>query len=94
MTATIGNPVANGPAPSVSHDAVFKSSAPVPEGVPVVEGPEFNDYDRRNKDITAVELVTSMTNMGFQSAAVAEAARIINNMVCANTLHPPPKLNF
>lgn len=94
MTATIGNPVVNEPAPSVSHDAVFKSSAPVPEGVPIVEGPEFNDYDRRNKDITAAELVTSMTNMGFQSAAVAEAARIINNMVCANTPHHLQKPHF
>lgn len=68
--------------PSLSHDAVFKPSAPVPEGVPMVDGPEFNNYDRKNMDITAAELVANMANIGFQSAGVGKAARIINEMVC------------
>lgn len=87
--------MANDPAkPSVSYDAVFKSSVPVPEGVPMVGGPEFNDYDRRDMDITAAELVTSMANMGFQSAGVGEAARIINDMVCTSILHTLQKLHL
>lgn len=95
MAASISNPGANDSAtPSVSYDAVFKSSAPVPEGVPMVGGPEFNDYARRDMDITAAELVAGMANMGFQSAAVGEAARIINDMVCTSFLHTPQKLHF
>ena len=95
MAASRGNPVTNGQAtPKVSHDAVLKPSAPVPEGVPMVDGPEFNDYDRRGMDITAAELVASMANMGFQSTAIGEATRIINDMVCAIILHTLQKLNF
>lgn len=68
-------------APIVSHDAVFKPSAPVPEGVPKVDGPEFNDYVNRNVDITVAQLVADGANAGFQSTAVAEAARIVSDMV-------------
>jgi len=95
MAAPRGSPVTNGQAtPSVSYDAVFKTSAPVPEGAPMVDGPEFNNYDRKNMDITAAELVAEMANMGFQSTAVGEATRIINDMVCASILHTLQKLHF
>jgi len=82
MANTEGNPMTYSQPPSLSHDAVFKPSAPVPEGVPMVDGPEFNNYDRKNMDITAAELVANMANIGFQSAGVGKAARIINEMVC------------
>lgn len=71
---------ANNPAPTLSTDAVLKPSAPVPNGVHQVSGIEFNDYTDR--DITVAELVSNMTNMGFQASAVADAVRIINDMVC------------
>lgn len=73
--------VTNGQVPNVSHDAVFKASAPVPKGVPQVDGVEFNDYDRKDTDISAAELVANMANIGFQATAVGEAVRIINDMV-------------
>ena len=78
----------NGTAPTVSHDAVFKPSAPVPEGVPVVSGVEFNDYQSKKQDITAAELVSNMAHMGFQASAVAEAARIIDDMVEHSVVDP------
>jgi len=81
MTRTNGSGVPGSQAPAVSRDAVFKPSAPVPEGIPTVSGIEFNDYESRSKDITVAEMVSNMTNMGFQAGAVAEAARIINDMV-------------
>lgn len=81
MASNVSDGVSHGQAPTISHDAVFKSSAPVPEGVPVVDGVEFNDYRNKKKDITVAELVSNMANMGFQAGAVAEAARIINDMV-------------
>ena len=78
MADSTTNGVPNGQAPTHSTDAVLKPSDPVPEGVHKVSGIEFNDY--KDRDITASELVANMTNMGFQASAVADAARIINNM--------------
>ncbi|CAF9942693.1 Deoxyhypusine synthase, partial [Imshaugia aleurites] len=73
-------------APTLSTDAVLKPSAPVPTNAQPVSGVEFNDYP--NRDITVAELVSNMTNTGFQASAVAEAVRIINDMRsyrCAET---------
>ena len=79
MARQTSNKTSNGDVPIISHEAVLKPSAQVPEGVPAVSGIEFNNY--KSKNITAIELVSKMTNMGFQAGAVAEAARIINDMV-------------
>lgn len=78
MADATTNGVPNGRAPTRSTDAVLKPSDPIAEGVHEVSGIEFNDY--KDRDITASELVANMTNMGFQASAVADAARIINNM--------------
>ena len=91
----MSNGTINGQAPAISHDAVFKPSAPVPEGIPVVKGIEFNDY--RNKDITVAEMISSMADMGFQARSLAAAVRIVNDMVrspvCrALSAIPDPKL--
>ena len=91
MASPISNGLPNGKAPIVSHDAVFKPSAPVPEGVPMVNGVDFNDYKSKKKDITAAELVSNMAHMGFQASAVAEAARIIDDMVDLSAVHPNTK---
>lgn len=65
--------------PSAATDAVLKPSAPMPQEVEKVRGIEFNNY--RDHPITAEELVAGMGPMGFQASAVAEAVRIINDMV-------------
>ena len=61
------------------RENVLGPSAELPEGTPLVSGIEFNDYRQRN--ITVAEMVQHMSNTGYQASAVAEAARIINNMV-------------
>ena len=74
--------------PSLASDAVLKQSQPVATGMREVDGIDFDDYVGR--DITVSELVTGMTNMGFQATAVTEATRIINDMVSASfdrTMH-------
>jgi deoxyhypusine synthase len=68
-----------GNGPSIAQDAVFKKSEEVPEGSQEVRGIDFNHY--ANRDITVAELISGMTNMGFQATAVGEATRIINEMV-------------
>ncbi|KAL2041763.1 hypothetical protein N7G274_005547 [Stereocaulon virgatum] len=78
MAGSITSGVPNGQAPTRSTDAVLKPSDPVPKGAHKVKGVEFNHY--KDRDITASELVADMTDMGFQASAVADAARMINNM--------------
>ena len=83
------NSALNAQAPSLSTDAVLKPSDPVPEGVQAVTGVDFNNY--KDRDITVAELVSQMTTTGFQASAVADAVRIINEMVSLITLpttHP------
>lgn len=67
-------------APSLATDAVLVKSAPIPEGAKKVQGIDFNQYAGR--DVTATDLINGMANMGFQATSVAEAVRIINDMVC------------
>jgi deoxyhypusine synthase len=77
--------------PSVAKDAVFKVSESVPDDAREVQGIDFNRYTDRN--ITVDELLSGMTNMGFQATSVGEAVRIINEMVgrlyyCGTTVVP------
>lgn len=74
-----GKAALNGHAPPAAADAVFKPSDPMPQGVRMVRGIEFNDYNRG--DVTVNELVAGMAEMGFQASAVGDAVRIINDMV-------------
>jgi deoxyhypusine synthase len=69
----------NAAAPAGATDAVLKPSDPVPEGSREVRGLEFNEYASRS--ITVEELVGGYASMGFQATSVAEAVRIINDMV-------------
>lgn len=62
-----------------AKDAVFKASEAMPDGSTEVQGIDFNKYLDRN--ITVDELLSGMTNMGFQATSVGEAVRIINEMV-------------
>lgn len=65
--------------PSSATDAVLVPSTPMPENVRKIRGVDFNDYTET--DITVPELVTNMSTMGFQASAVADAVRIIDDMV-------------
>jgi deoxyhypusine synthase len=65
--------------PSSATQAVLVPSAPVAEDARQVRGVDFNQFAHR--DITVPELVANMASMGFQASAVAEASRIINEMV-------------
>lgn len=65
--------------PNTAKDAVFVASDPVPEGVLPVRGIDFNLH--RDENITVVDLIEGMSNMGFQASAVGDAVRIINEMV-------------
>lgn len=66
--------------PSTATNAVLLPSDSVPDGVQKVQGIDFNAHHGGN--ITAAELVDGMASMGFQASAVADAVRIINQMVC------------
>lgn len=68
--------------PTSATDSVLLASEPAPEGAQEVHGVDFDQYQGRN--ITVAELVDSLTHTGFQGSAVAEAARIINDMVGCN----------
>lgn len=69
--------------PTIAADAVLKPSDPVPEGMQQVSGLEFDDF--RERDMTVTEMVAGMATMGFQASAVADAVRIINDMVSPST---------
>ncbi|KAI7057260.1 Deoxyhypusine, partial [Hortaea werneckii] len=75
---TSNNDHLGGAAPSGATDAVLKPSDPVPEGAMPVKGLDFDHY--ANANISAAELVDTMSNMGFQSTAIGRAASIINGM--------------
>jgi len=78
--------------PTSASNAVLVESQPVPEGTQQVSGVDFDKFQGR--DITVAEMVDNMTNMGFQGSAVAEAARIINEMVGKSTSRPFPPLTY
>lgn len=65
-------------APETATGAVLKPSQPVSEGTQKVSGINF---DNHQNGITAEELLAGMASMGFQASGVAEAVRIINDMV-------------
>lgn len=65
--------------PAAAAHAVLKPSDPVPGEARQVRGIEFDAF--RGRDITVREMVSGMANMGFQASAVADAVRIINEMV-------------
>lgn len=67
--------------PTTAVDAVFKPSDVVPGGTPQIRGIEFGAF--RDRDMTVKDLVAGMASMGFQASAVADAVRIINDMVRA-----------
>jgi deoxyhypusine synthase len=76
MTATSEKP---GVPPSAATDAVLVPSNEMPKGSKKVEGIDFNKL--AGGPITIDDLLSGMTNMGFQASSIGEAVRIINDMV-------------
>lgn len=66
-------------APSSATEAVLKPSDPIGGDMREVKGIDFNSYAGR--DVTVAEMINGMADMGFQASSVAEAVRIIENMV-------------
>jgi deoxyhypusine synthase len=65
-------------APTAAAEAVLKPSEAMPDGARQVQGFEFSDH--KHGDITVIDLLKGMANMGFQASALSEAVRIINDM--------------
>lgn len=72
--------------PSSATDAVLLASQPLPEGTHQVSGVDFDRFQGR--DITAAELVDNLMHTGFQGSSVAEATRILNDMVSMESERP------
>lgn len=68
-----------GSTPADAKEAVFVTSQAVPEDAPRVQGLDFNRHHASN--ISVVDMVESMSHMGFQASALGDAVRIINGMV-------------
>ena len=64
--------------PTAATDAVLVSSDEMPKDAQKVEELDFNKLKR---PITAEDLLDGMRHMGFQASSIAEAVRIINDMV-------------
>lgn len=65
--------------PQLATSSVLKPSSALPDGTREIKGIDFNQH--ADKDLTVVELMASMATMGFQASALAEAVRIVNEMV-------------
>jgi deoxyhypusine synthase len=75
----------DGQAPtSAATDAVLVKSDEMPPDAQKVEELDFNKI---KGPITAEHLLLGMKNMGFQASAMAEAVRIINDMVLKHVPH-------
>jgi len=66
--------------PTSTAEAVLKPSEKLSEDAIPVSGIDFDQY--KGRDITVKEMIEGMTTMGFQATSLAQAAQIINDMVC------------
>ena len=64
---------------STTKAAVLKPSDPIPESVQAVHGIDFDNH--RHAPITVEAMVAGLSNMGFQASAVADAVRVVDDMV-------------
>jgi len=67
--------------PSKATDAVLVSSDPVPEDAQQVHGIDWAALPTESRSIIA-DFVLNLCAQGFQSSAIGDAIRIINDMVC------------
>ena len=88
----VAAPVTGTAPPSSATTAVLVPSIAMPDNVRKVRGVDFNDYTE--VDITVPELVAHMSTMGFQASAVADAVRLIDEMVRLPNLYFIPPQTF
>lgn len=69
--------------PSRATDAVLVVSEPVPDDAQEVRGIDWSSFSAESRSNIA-EFVLSLTNQGFQSKAIGDAIKIINDMVRPN----------
>lgn len=69
--------------PAAATDAVLVKSEDMAKDAQKVEELDFNKI---KGPVTADDLLQGMRHMGFQASSIAEAVRIINDMVLK---HPP-----
>ena len=69
--------------PAAVLNAVFQKSEDMAKDAQKVEELDFNKI---KSPVTADDLLQGMRHMGFQASSIAEAVRIINDMV---SQHPP-----
>ena len=74
-----------------AKDAVLVKSEDMPAGSQQVEELDFN---KLKGSVTAEDLLDGMRHMGFQASSMAEAIRIINDMVSASLLAPPLSVTY
>jgi deoxyhypusine synthase len=74
-----------GAPPSSATVAVLVNSKEMPEGSQKVEELDFNKFSGRQ--ITVDDILSGMSNMGFQASSIGQAVKIINEMV--NIFFPP-----
>ena len=79
MTEEEQEPLPDNAPPQGATDAVLKASDPVPVDSQPVQGIDFNKH--ADSPITVAGMVAGMATMGFQASAVAEAARVVDEMV-------------
>lgn len=70
--------------PSKATDAVLVASDPIPDDARQVKGIDWSALSSTQTD-TVTDFVHSLCEQGFQSSAVGDAIRIINEMVRGNT---------
>jgi len=71
--------MASGQPPAAATAAVLVQSEEMPDNAQRVEELDFNKL--KGRPITVDDLLQGMKHMGFQATSMAEAIRIINEMV-------------
>lgn len=66
--------------PAKATDAVLVASDPIPDGVQEVKGIDWAALPAEQRTMIS-NFVLQMTGQGFQSSALADAIRIVNDMV-------------
>lgn len=75
--------------PSEATDAVLVASDPVEADARPVQGIDWAALPVETRSVLS-SFVAHLSGQGFQSSAIGDAVRIINDMVGTRCLSPPP----
>lgn len=76
----MGEMIDNLAPPTKATDAVLVPSDPVPDDARQVSGIDWNSFATEKRSAVS-DFVQSLSGQGFQSSAIGDAIRIINEMV-------------